>query len=120
MRKSLPFGKIQEKEYAVYTWGSAMNPQEQEKLFEKVRKHFPAWNFAHAGGYVHGVTDGLRCSDPQQNYIDRFKGNDCYAVGYICGFVDAYGEDVLTTDWYQNELMLPDILPDYRWWENVE
>lgn len=96
-----------------------MTPQEQEKLFEKVRRRYKNWDFRQASGYVHGVVDGLRLNEPQPYYIRGFDELEPYAICYIYGFIDAYGEDAFDAAWNQ-EFRISKTVLCYRWWENVE
>ena len=94
-----------------------MTSKEQERRFELAREHFKNWNAEQISGYVHGAADGYKRDEPRQIYIERFKEiKDHYALGYIFGFVDAYGEDALTAEW-SRELGLGNSVLDYRWWE---
>lgn len=93
-----------------------MTPQDQEKLFKAVQKHF-GQNDKWSSGYVHGVVDGLKRSEPRRAYIRKFeKGKSDYAIGYIFGFIDAYGADALLAEW--NKKLSPNKM-EYRWWENA-
>jgi len=98
-----------------------MTPQEeQEKLFRMVRKRFHDWHIKQVSGYVHGVVDAVRRKEPRRVYVRKIQKNSSYARGYIYGFIDAYGVDIVTTDWYQLILhLLPNRAPFYRWWQSA-
>jgi len=94
-----------------------MTPQDQEKLFKAVKERFHCWGAKQVSGYVHGVVDGLKCNEPQQDYVRDFKKKrKTYAHGYIYGFVDAYGSDALTADWSRELPELSMEALEYRWW----
>lgn len=93
-----------------------MTPKDQEKLFKAVRERCPDWDNKQASGYVHGVVDGLRRKEPRRVYVRGFVKNKRYALGYIAGFVDAFGADAYLTDWGR-ELGLSPQNFSYRWWE---
>lgn len=92
-----------------------MKPQDDEKFFQLVKKHFPAWSLKRVSGYVHGVLDGYKRNEPRRVYVRLFKKDKPYATGYIYGFIDAYGIDALMAKWSQ-DLPVGNIAPEYRWW----
>jgi hypothetical protein len=96
-----------------------VTPQQQERLFKIVRERYKGWDIKQVSGYVHGVADGLKRTEPRQVYIRGFKKNKPYARGYIYGFIDAYGVDALIAEWGR-ELNLSGANIVYRWWENAE
>lgn len=95
-----------------------MTPLEQSKLFRAAQQYFKKWKLRQISGYVHGVTVGLSHDEPWQDYVYRFKKKKSYAIGYIFGFIDAYGEDTLTAEWCQ-DLDRSEHDPEYRWWEHA-
>ena len=96
-----------------------MKPAEQEKLFEQVRVKFPKWSIKRASGYVHGVNDGMHREEPRRVYVRGFGKHKEYAIGYIYGFVDAYGLDAFFLRWMA-ELGQPlKHVLDYRWWSRA-
>ena len=91
-----------------------MNPEEQQAFFERVRAKYPNWSKQKVSGYVHGVVDEARCDNPYQGMLEPgmvFK-NTSYQAGYLAGFADARGEDVLDTDWWK----LFGGKLEYQWW----
>ena len=97
-----------------------MIPLEQEKLFKAARDHFgKGWCRERISGYVHGVIDGSEHHNPHRAYIQGFKREEPYALGYIFGFIDAYGADVFATEWCE-ELRLSMDCMDYKWWRECE
>ncbi len=92
-------------------------PIEQGKLFKVTRKRCPNWSQKKHSGYVHGAVDGSRRSEPRQVYIRGFRKERDYDVGYIYGFIDAYGEDAFHAEWAV-ELCLSQKSLAYRWWDN--
>ena len=92
-----------------------MKPEEQEKFFRLVQKHFPDWSSKRVSGYIHGVVDGLKRSEPRRVYVRLFKKTRPYAIGYIYGFIDAYGVDALMASWSQ-DLPVGSTSMQYRWW----
>ncbi len=98
-----------------------MTPKDQEKLFKLAREHFPNWSFKIISGYVHGVADSSRRKEPRRVYVrgvSKVGPIKLYALGYICGFVDAYGGEAFFTPWWK-DIQIPMVL-DHRWWEHVE
>lgn len=94
-----------------------MSPTEQGKLFKLIRLRCPSWSQKQHSGYVHGAVDGSRRSEPQRVYQRGFEKEKPYAIGYIYGFIDAYGQDAFSAAWAIN-LYLSQKHLDYRWWEN--
>jgi len=92
-----------------------MKPAEQERLFKKVRTKFPKWSVKRASGYVHGVNDGMHREEPRRVYVRGFKKHNEYAIGYIYGFIDAYGSDVLMQEWADGI----EVKFNYRWWSRA-
>ena len=89
-----------------------MDGKEQEALFEKVKAHFLTWNASQCSGYVHGIVDESRVSEP----LDCYMGNyDAYSKGYIDGFIDARGGDVVTEEWFK-AVFDRGIAIDFKWW----
>ena len=85
-----------------------MMPADQEKLFARALKGmWRGWETRTVSGYVKGVVDGLREIPP-----DYRESSNAYAFGYILGYADAYGSDVIRL--YGFEF----IEARYRWWEN--
>ncbi|MBU2051425.1 MAG: hypothetical protein KKH61_20950 [Gammaproteobacteria bacterium] len=93
-----------------------MKPIEQEKLFKKVRAKFPKWSNRRASGYVHGVNDGMQREEPRRVYVRGFGKRKEYAIGYIYGFIDAYGIDVFYDSWINDLAQSIGYKLDYRWW----
>lgn len=93
-----------------------LSPRNQEELFKAVQKRFKDWGSEQASGYVHGAADGLELNEPRRIYPRRFVKENCdpYAIGYIYGFIDAYGTDTLTAEWSQGLELLHK--HEYRWW----
>ncbi len=98
-------------------FGMTMTPIEQGKLFKLTRKRCPGWSQKKHSGYVHGAVDGSRRSEPRRQYIHGFRKEKDYDVGYIYGFIDAYGEDAFHAEWAM-ELCLSQKSLAYRWWDN--
>lgn len=94
-----------------------MIPTLQEKLFLLVRQKFPDWNVRRLSGYVHGVVDGLRRDEPRRVYVRGFTHKKPYALGYIYGFIDAYGGDAFFSEWIGELEGLTERSLDYRWYE---
>ena len=95
-----------------------MTPLEQSKLFKAAREHFKKWKSRQISGYVHGVVVGLTRKEPWEDYVHDFRKNKPYAVGYIYGFIDAYGADALNAEWCR-DLNLSGHTLEYRWWANA-
>ena len=97
-----------------------LSPNEQSKLFTAARERFKKWTSRQVSGYVHGVTRGLAHDRPHQDYIDAGKKREKYALGYIQGFIDAYGTDALAAKWCSELAELNLVLFDcnYRWWND--
>lgn len=91
-----------------------MNQQEQEALFEKVRKRFPKWSKRKCSGYVHGTVDESHRVRPCNRQVEAFSPKRTYAIGYVLGFIDARGEDAYKDPRlarFQSSHSL-----DYKWW----
>ncbi len=98
-----------------------MTPEDQEKLFKLTREHFPDWSAKQVSGYVHGVADSSRRKEPRRVYIrgvNKVNSSKVYALGYLCGFVDAYGGEAFFTHWWK-DIQIPMVF-EHRWWEHVE
>ncbi len=93
-----------------------MNAKEQQVFFGLVRKRYDKWNLEQVSGYVHGVVDSNR-GEPQSEYLQRLRSTspDHYAIGYLFGFVDGYGEDALTAKWNQ-DLRISVKTIEWNWW----
>lgn len=96
-----------------------MTPKEQEALFRRVRKRYPDWSLRQASGYVHGVMDGFKRSAPRRAYIRKCQKDRPYALGYIKGFVDAFGPDALFAIWAR-EVYWPKIDTEFLWWKSPD
>ncbi len=97
-----------------------MKSKDQEKLFAAVREHFKTWSVEQVSGYVHGVVDGLKHDEPQQDYVQKSLARETYAIGYIYGFVDASGADVVDTEWCKRISWIHDnTVIEFRWWERA-
>ena len=96
-----------------------ITPIEQGKLFKAIQLRCPSWSQAKWSGYIHGAVDGSRRSEPRQTYVRGFRKEKPYAVGYIYGFIDAFGEDAFHAAWAV-DLCLSQKHLDYRWWENEQ
>lgn len=96
--------------------------QEQEILFKLVQNRFKHWSIRQVSGYVHGVNDGLWRSEPKRVYVRGYQKQKPYAIGYIAGFIDAYGGDAYFTEGIKELLQMHLDEPkrlNYRWWENA-
>lgn len=103
-----------------------MNAREAEELFKRTRRKFRRWAAAKCSGYVHGVRDGLAAAKPHPTeigYINDIirEGEEApnYAIGYLYGFVDAYGSDIAVRRWYRRVTKALDcdhLKSEYRWW----
>ncbi len=101
-----------------------MNAREAEELFKRTRRKFRCWAAAKCSGYVHGVRDGLAGGDrPETIYVNDIVREEeeapDYAVGYVYGFIDAYGSDAHVRRWYHRVAKsLGGVHPklEYRWW----
>lgn len=92
-----------------------MNPDDQEKLFEKVQKRFPRWSKRKCSGYVHGIVDESHRVRPCNRQVEAFSLKRTYAIGYVLGFIDARGEDAYKDPRlmrFQSGHSL-----GYRWWK---
>ena len=94
-----------------------MLPDQQEALFQQVRKRYPGWSLKQASGYVHGVVDGFKRPAPRRVYIRKCQRDKPYALGYIKGFVDAFGPDALFAPW-AGGVYWPKIDTAFLWWEH--
>lgn len=86
-----------------------MTPQEQERLFKRLRENYPTRGAKWASGYVHGMCDAETRDTARPVYVLVWRGvmqqwiifwdNDLndeekrYAVGYIAGFAQARNVD---------------------------
>lgn len=98
-----------------------MTPKDQDRLFKLTREHFPDWSTKQVSGYVHGVADSHRRKEPRRVYIrgvNKVRSAKLYALGYIYGFIDAYGGDAYFTPWWK-DIEIPLVL-DYQWWRHAE
>ena len=91
-----------------------MTPKEQEVLYQKVRKKFRIWTDVRCSGYVHGVVDETRREGPHPKYVKKFP--DDYALGYIRGFADARGPDILVQPWVAQSFLLAEKI-NFEWWK---
>ena len=85
-----------------------MTPQQQEKLYVATKERYKNWSTRQVSGYVHGVVDGSKHDEQQQKFIDR---ND-YCIGYIYGFYDAQGDNVIV-----KILDRPNRRSEPKWWK---
>lgn len=100
-----------------------MTEQEQIALFKRVQKRFHCWSERKCSGYVHGIVDEADIPAPQADMLDNQR--DGYNVGYVYGFIDARGPDVLFEDWYKLHPAIANVTDeiagqsntDYRWWD---
>ncbi|GAH37731.1 unnamed protein product, partial [marine sediment metagenome] len=90
-----------------------MTPQEQEKLFKKVRRRFRRWSERKCSGYVHGVVDEARRKTANPEMV-KYR-NEAYCCGYLCGFIDARGFDAASRYKY---IIRP--IGYYRWWADAK
>ena len=90
-----------------------MDGKEQEALFEKVKERHPKWAFSRCSGYVHGIVDEGKVSEPLDCYLGNY---DAYSKGYVGGFIDARGEDAFLTDWFQTHYGEIGYNIDFQWW----
>lgn len=90
-----------------------MSPEEQTLLYEKTRRHHPKWEPTRCSGYVHGIVDEDRLSEPQDYYLGS---HDPYSEGYILGFIDARGPDIFLMDWFVGEYGDMGYEIDCQWW----
>jgi len=94
-----------------------MNSQEQEALFENVRKHFPKWSKRKCSGYVHGIVDEAIRRRPCARQVKAFGPKRTYAQGYVLGFIDARGKDAFKDPRLTSMPRRTRHLFDYKWWE---
>jgi hypothetical protein len=93
-----------------------LSPQEQEQLFERVRKRFPKWSKRKCSGYVHGVVDEAKFKRPHCTQTKAFSPRRSYAVGYVYGFVDARGTDAYDDPWLKNMKHRMSHTLEFQWW----
>jgi len=93
-----------------------LTPKVQEKLFELSKRRFSNWSTRQVSGYVHGIVDGLTRKQPRRVYVRNYHEADRYAIGYIDGFVAAYGPDVFVDSWTKYMVINPDNI-EHRWWD---
>ncbi len=93
-----------------------MTTQEQENLYALLKKRYPAWDLRRVSGYVHGAVSGYTRRKPPQVYLYRFKEDDPYSVGYIYGFIDAYGHDAVAMENWAADLGITVDVVDWEWW----
>jgi len=102
-----------------------MTPTEDEQLFTRVRRKFRRWSVKKASGYVHGVRQGEAALTPfridaayANAVMDQGTDADDYAIGYVYGFIDAYGSDVTATMWFKRVSRALRVQPkiEYHWW----
>ena len=95
---------------------------QQERLYQMATSRFPDWEPRQVGGYVHGVREGYLRTKPRQVYVrgSRKKRPEPYAVGYIYGFVDAFGADALLPLVQQGLSGIMNYRSYHRWWEKSE
>lgn len=90
-----------------------MTPSDQEKLFQRVRQKFPDWSDRKCSGYVHGIVDEPYRMGPDSDRIQNAIGRQSeYDIGYLCGFIDARGSDILEKAWAR--LIRPKV--QFVWW----
>lgn len=91
-----------------------MTLQDQEKLFGRVKQRFPRWADKKCSGYVHGVVDEIQRKEPDAMTVRFAMGHGHqYAEGYLCGFMDARGSDILEHTWTQ--LLVHKLA--FEWWK---
>ena len=93
-----------------------MTPKDQEKLFQRVKQRFSDWSDRRCSGYVHGIVDEAERLTPDSDRIRNALGHRSqYDIGYLQGFVDARGSDILEKVWAR--LIKPKV--DFEWWKKT-
>jgi len=90
-----------------------MNPTDQEKLFKRVQKRFPKWSIRMCSGYVHGIIDEAQRPKPDILTIRNAMNRSGYAIGYLRGFIDARGNDIMVYTWAQHAC----VKLVFEWWK---
>ncbi len=109
-----------------------MTPAEQEALFKKVQTYWDTpWGPLMASGYVHGIVDEARRTEPKDLYVREVRANpegfdfNSYARGYLFGFADARGYDILGQEWAKGpvgRVIFEDGEDgiDFEWWKKED
>lgn len=90
-----------------------MNPTDQEKLFKRVQKRFPDWSARMCSGYVHGIIDEAQRTKPDNIRIRNAMNGSKYDTGYLRGFIDARGDDIMGCIWAQHAC----VKLQFEWWK---
>jgi len=93
-----------------------LSAMESNRFFPQVREQFPDKAADWASGYVHGVSDSTSRRQPRAVMVKDAAGGDEYALGYLAGFFDHAGLDVVEESW----VMRHGLTCHFRWWEAQE